>query len=234
MPSSSSFHSKANANRGRACRVEGCFIGRKAVSPWCNAHSKSADRYGHPLGRAVRPKEYTIERTLVEQFIAAHADHAGIQSALKWLRKWLDAANMSEDVPGRAEMQRLHAHAVEPHSILVQAAALFLLARWSPRKLVDDVRLDYSIGIAVIRLAPLTKRYGTLKGQPRVYSKAPGRVARREVGRRIRLNLAPLLMNISEAISEAENAKKQFDRDLRLPFKNQAVREKVTSNEQQR
>src|SRR5690348_17721575 len=42
---------------------------------------------------------------------------------------------------------------------------------------------------SVLNLAPRTKRAGRLRGQPRLYCKAIGKVARREVGRRIRLNL---------------------------------------------
>jgi hypothetical protein len=78
MSSRRSFHAKANENRGRACRAEGCNIGRKAVSPYCRAHARAVERYGHPLGRAIRPKEYAVERELVEKFVARQLDHEGL------------------------------------------------------------------------------------------------------------------------------------------------------------
>jgi hypothetical protein len=139
-------------------------------------------------------------------------------SALKWLQAWLDAATFGEDVAGAREMQSLAAHGVAPLSILTEAAALFLLSRWDPRKLPDDDRLTFAIGIRVLTLIPRERRFGTLKGKPRYRSKSIGKVARREVGRRIRLNLVPLLVNISEAIGAERDQQQQFAVSLSKPF----------------
>lgn len=214
-----SFRIKAARNRGLACRVQSCMVGRASVSPFCDRHAKAVERYGHPEGRALNPKrDYGVERELVASFLARHSQHAGVMSALKWIEKWLEEANLGQDVPGRAEMQRLHANAVSPLAILTEASALFLLSRWNPRRLPDDERLTFAIGIRVLSLAPRERRFGTLKGQPRLHCKAIGKVARREVGRRIRLTLAALLANVASAIQAEDEAAKKFALDLRQPF----------------
>jgi hypothetical protein len=107
-------------------------------------------------------------------------------------------------------MQRLAAAGVKPLSILTESCALFLLSRWDPRKLPDDARLDFALGIRVLTLIPREKRYGSLKGKPRYFSRSIGKVARREVGRRVRLNLAALLCNVAEAI-DADREQQQKD-----------------------
>ena len=216
----SSFRAKAAHNRGLPCRVQSCLVGRASISPYCDRHAKAVERYGHPLGRAVHPKrDYGVERELVSAFLAKHSSHPGVASAHHWLRRWLDEANLGQEVPGRSELQRLHAHMVSPLAILTEAASLFLLSHWRPRVLPDDERLTFAIGVRVLSLAPRTKRAGRLRGKPRLYCKAIGKVDRREVGRRIRLNLAALLANIAAAITQEEGAQRAMEASLRQPFR---------------
>jgi hypothetical protein len=155
---------------------------------------------------------------LVERFLVKHAKHEGVRSALAWLQTWLDAATLGEDVAGGREMQRLAAHGVPPLSILTESAALFLLSRWNPRRLPDDDRLTFAIGIRVLTLAPREKRFGSLKGKPRYFCRSIGKASRRDVGRRIRLNLAPLLVNIAEAIGAERDQHQQFLAAISSPF----------------
>jgi hypothetical protein len=208
----------AAANVRRPCRLSGCSFGRVAFSPFCRSHAARVERYGHPEGRPIDPKEYAFERQSVEKLLATHSEHEGVKSAVQWLQRWLDAAQRGEDVPGGRDFARLAAHGVLPLSILVESAALFLLAHWSPRRLPDDDRLTFAIGVRALCLAPRERRYGTLNGKSRYFSRSIGKVARREVGRRIRLNLGPLLVNVSENIDAEREQAKQFTLSLRAPF----------------
>jgi hypothetical protein len=223
MPSNASFQSKAAMNRGLTCRVAGCYIPRKAISPFCSTHAKANERYGSPLGRAIRPKEYRVERQLVENFLAKHCEHEGVQNVIQWLRKWLDEANRGEEVPGRREIQRLASTGVTPLLILTEAAAVYLYSHWSParsalHKLPDDERLTFAMGIRVLALAPRNRRYGKLRGKPRMVCEPLGKVDRRAVGQRIRMNAIGLLSNIARAIEADEDAKKQFINAQYKPF----------------
>jgi hypothetical protein len=208
----------AAANVRRPCRLSGCSLGRVAFSPFCRSHAARVERYGHPEGRPIDPKEYAFERQSVEKLLATHSEHEGVKSAVQWFQRWLDAAQRGEDVPGGRDFARLGAHGVSPLSILVEASALFLYSRWNPRKLPDDTRLDFAAGLRVLSLVPREKRFGFLNGKPRHYCRSIGKVARREVGRRIRLNLAPLLVNIAEAVTAEQEQAKQFALSLRTPF----------------
>jgi hypothetical protein len=208
----------AAANIRRPCRLSGCTAGRVGFSPYCRAHAARVERYGHPEGRPIDPKEYAVERKLVEKLITAHADHEGVKSALQWLRKWFDAAQRGEDVPGGRDVARLAGHGMSPLSALVESSALFLYSWWSPRNLPDDERLDFAIGIRVLTLVRREKRFGSLKGKPRYFCRRIGKVARRETGRRIRVNLGPLLVNIAETIDAERERAGKFALSLRAPF----------------
>jgi hypothetical protein len=212
------FKINESRNRGLPCRATACVLPRKSVSPFCSRHAKSYERWGHPLGRSVRPKEFAVERKIVAEFLERHAQHPGVVSALALLKRWLDSAALGESAPALSEWQRLQTHQVAPLEILTTAAALFLLSQWRHRILPDDDRLTFAMGYHVLKLAPCSRRYAVSRGKPRMVSVTPGKRARRDVGLRLRRVLAPLLANIAEALSVEWREKQQLDTDLRTPF----------------
>lgn len=214
----STFYTKLLQRRGTRCRHTDCTSALDSISPYCTAHRKRVERYGHPDGRAIRAKEYAVERQLVASFLQRHADHEAIKAGLQWLRQWMDDANMSEDVPGQGALQRLYLHGVEPLQILTVAAALFLFSRLQPRHLPDDDRLTFQIGYQVLCLAPRAQRYSVCRGKPRMVSEQIGKVDRRTVGRRIRLSLAPLFVNLVEAVLAEEQKRNDLSISIRKPF----------------
>jgi hypothetical protein len=219
-----SLQAKIASNSSRPCRHGGCSGRRKALSPYCRLHAVRVERYGHPDGKPINPKEYAVERARVADFLERHASHEGLINALKWLQKWLDAARRadaatlgSENVPGARELRQVAEHGVTPLQLLTEAAALFMYSQHQ-RGLPDDDRLTWAIGVRVLTMAPRERRYGMLHGKPRYWSRSVGKVARREVGRRIRTTLAPLLVNIVQGI-EAERSEKQREAlSLHKPF----------------
>jgi hypothetical protein len=117
-------------------------------------------------------------------------------------------------------MKRLADAGITPKQVLTEAASLYLLARWSPRVLPDDERLTYQIGLRVLRLAHDEKRYSGIgeDGKARYHYRPPGKTLRREVGQRIRLNLAPLFVGISEEIDRQREREQAFRMSLSKPF----------------
>ena len=213
------IRTKIARNRSRPCRHTGCREFRTALSPFCDRHARAVERHGHPEGRAINPKEYAVERQQVAAFLAKHAAHEGLQSSLKWLQRWMDSATLgTERFPAASELRQAAEHGVTPLQILTESAALFLYSRNRPAALPDDVRLDWAVGIRVLTLAPRQRRFGRLHGKPRHYSKDIGKVARRSVGQRIRLTLAPLFTNIVRGIDEEQAEQQREVLSLHQPF----------------
>src|SRR6185436_2210248 len=111
--SSSNFHRNASRNRGLACSAEGCNVSRApGVSPFCEKHKAAHERYGHPLGHAVRSKEYAVERELASKFLSKHADHAAGTAAVTWLDGWLRTAATGRDATARWWVRNLAEHGI--------------------------------------------------------------------------------------------------------------------------
>jgi hypothetical protein len=134
----------------------------------------------------------------------------------------MEEAASGVDVPGRAEMRRLQQHGVTALSVLTIAAALFLFSKWHPKSLPDDIRLDFQIGLQVCHLAPRAVRRALRHGKPCVVSEVIGKVPRREVGRRLRQVLVPLLANVVESITNEQAEHNQFTVAIRRPFPKEA------------
>jgi hypothetical protein len=213
----------AAINSRRSCRVAGCSRTRYGISPYCRRHHRGNTNHGHPEGRRIEAKHYTYEKKLVDAFLEKHAAHEGLQSALRWLDRWLHQASVGEAVPGQREIARLAEHRVTPKAILSEACAVFLFSRWAARRLPDDDRLTFALGTAVLSLMPREKRYGYSQGKP-FYRCVPLRkVARREIGCRIRNVLLPLLLNVALGIEAEREEQKKDALALHVPFTTSAT-----------
>lgn len=195
-----------------------CAKRRAALSPFCSGHLRAVERWGHPRGRSLRPREYAGERQQAERFLTKHAEHPAIEAALDFLRRWLDAARRGEAVPGQREAARLAGHGVEPRAVLAEALALYLYSLARPAALPDDARLSFQIGAKALGLAPCEKRFSLAGGAGRYRSRPAPKTARRAAGEYLRASLMPLMVNV-EAALEAENAARQeYARAIRQPF----------------
>jgi hypothetical protein len=210
MPSPKGAYAYAAFNSKRRCRANGCTSNRCGISPYCRRHHRGNTHHGHPEGRKIDPREYAYEKKLTEAFLKKHAHHEGLQSALRWIDRWLHQASVHEAVPGQREMARIAEHKVTANAILIEVCSVFLFSRFQPKHLPDDQRLTFGLASAVLGLIPREKRFGTSNGKYRYYCVPPRKVAKREVGSRIRLTLGPLLLNVALGI-EAELEQQQKD-----------------------
>ncbi len=115
-------------------------------------------------------------------------------------------------------MARIAEQRVSAKAMLIEACSVWLFCRWNERTLPSDERLTFALTTSVLSLMPLEKRYGTRGGKP-FYRWVPLRkVAKREIGSRIRSALGPLLLNVALGI-EAEREEQQREaRALHEPF----------------
>ena len=117
------------------------------------------------------------------------------------------------------DMNRLARHGVTGFDVLTEATALMLLARWNPKRLPDDIRLTYAIGTRVLRLAPMEKRFGGLRGgKPRTYSARLRKTSRRHVGKYIREGLQPFFVNALDAIDKQQEERQRREAALSQPL----------------
>src|SRR3954467_10568863 len=99
-----SIQEVAARNRALPCRLQGCARNRAAISPYCGRHAKAIEKHGHPLGRAIRRREYEAERTYVARLLERNRSHPAIGCGLRFLAEWLAAASRGEAVPGEKHM----------------------------------------------------------------------------------------------------------------------------------
>jgi hypothetical protein len=131
----------------------------------------------------------------------------------------VDAATLrTEDVPAARELQQAAQYGITPLQMLTEAAALFPYSENRPQRLPDDDRLTWAIGARVLTMGPRERRFGRLHGKPRYYSRGIGKVARREAGKRIRMTLAPLLVNVVQGIHGEREAQQREALSLHKPF----------------
>jgi hypothetical protein len=80
--------------------------------------------------------------------------------------------------------------------------ALWLYAYRRPGKIPHDARLDFSLALSVLRLAPEEKKVTWKNGEAKHYGKHIGYRVRRDVGVHIRRTLYILAKNMVEAINK--------------------------------
>lgn len=102
--------------------------------------------------------------------------------------------------------------------MLTEAAAVWAFAHYNQRTLPDDERLTFQIGIHVLGLAPGERGIGYVNGKRKLFYRPVGKVARRDVGKRIRLNLYKLFLTIVQTIDRDQDERNQRDKDLTAPF----------------
>ncbi len=204
------------------CRIAGCKKPR-AGATLCDSHRKRRWKYGDPEGRKIFPKFYLHERREVAKLFAAYPDHPGLIDACKWLRAWLDASLAGDkSQPGYVHMARLHRWEITPLAILAEVCAVWLYAHRHPHALPDDQRLTFALALQMLLLAPrdYLKSFHYKTGETRYYRESRY-AARKEIGDHIRLTLARLFVNVTQACEERLEQKQNRAKSFGLPFTQQ-------------
>lgn len=149
------FWEASEDNSRKTCDAPGCTSKRHNISRYCNTHSKRFYAWGHPLGTALRKRDYAVEREEVKNIIELNMEgHEGIQYSLDFIQKTLELAQQgSPSVPCPDLLARLYQGEVSPVDVLAEVASLFLLLEQHGNHLIKDERhLVYTMGNKVIRL----------------------------------------------------------------------------------
>jgi len=213
-------------NHFLACDVPGCDKNRVGLSNYCGYHRKVKSATGHPLQKKFLASRYNLERDQVKELVESNHSHTGIVTATKWLQDWLNYAEAA--VPGTIaaeELQRLLQHGVTATQIFIEAASVFVFQRNNPFQFKNDDSLDIAVSLAILKLAPLAKKVGIISGRSTTVTiKAKVKL---DVGKRIRVHLQPLFVNLLSAIernkSQAEEVYKAMLSPLQLPVKLSSV-----------
>ena len=214
--SSSSITEKRYSNSGRRCEV--CPRRRRGVSVFCAAHERKRNLYGSPHGRHLRPKEFADEKALVVAFVKKHREHVAIKAAVSWLDELLNNAAAGQPGIAASHFSRIHQHGVSAVDVLVASATLWLYSHRNPTALVDDERLDYAIGRAVLHLAPRESHVArTPRGRERRYKRIAG-TTRGAVGRFLRENLGVMWIRMCDSLDAAESRREEARQTLGTPF----------------
>ena len=199
------------SNEYKTCSHPGCYQPRRGLSRFCSKHEGKQQRYGHPDGHYIYPKNYHCEAQEVKDFIERHFDHKGVQAAITWLDGWISDSTLGKPVPGGNSLRRLNDHGVTGRRCLEAVIALWLYAYRRPGTIPHDVRLDFALALSVLRLAPEEKKVHWMNGEMKQHGKHIGYRIRKDVGIYIRQTLYILTKNMVEAmnkIADQEDAMK--------------------------
>lgn len=217
MPSKSrsiGIYDRRSQNQTKNCEHPSCSQPRRGLSRYCTRHEGKQQRYGHPDGRYVYPREYACEAVEVKAFIDRHIDHKGIQAAIEWFDGWISDSTLGKPVPGGNSLRRLNDNGVIGRRCLEAVIALWLFAYRRPGTIPHDARLDFALALSVLRLAPEEKMVYWKNGEAKQHGKHIGFRARRDAGVYIRETLYILAKNMVEAINK--EADKENDLKLAL------------------
>ena len=199
--------SRIASNTGLPCMGPRCPRTRYGASRYCRKCRHANTTHGSPNGRKIAKTEYRGDRNAVEQLLAKHGDHEGVRIAERWIAEWIKkAAEARPQTPAQAALIRLFRQAVEPRSILVEAAAVWSFATRNPHSLPDDMRLTMALGTAIAHVVPTQFLYEH-KGCYRYKRVAP--TAKRDIGVSIRQTLGLLLVRIAEGVADKERRTQQ-------------------------
>lgn len=206
--------SERNAQlRGAQCACPGCDRKRKSYGIYCPSHSKRSQFFGSPTQKALfLSKDYFHEYDLVEAMVLANLKHKGIQAGTEFFRSWMVyAVDNLKDVPARDALVALHEAKVDPRSLLIECAALYLFSRWNLRRLPEGKPLTYAYGRLILKKGGelYKRRVNFLNGKPQ-YNPVRGTTVK-ATGEYIAKNLTLLFLNIANAV-ETKVASKEADK----------------------
>ena len=96
--------------------------------------------------------------------------------------------------------------------------SIWLYAYRRPGAIPHDARLDFSLALSLLRLAPEEKKVAWANGEMRQHGKHIGYRARRDVGVNLRQTLYILAKNMVESINREEEKENNLKIDLAKSF----------------
>lgn len=209
------IHLSIERNARHKCKAVSCNNPRHNLSGFCRTHFKRADLYGDPNGKSLRRSEYKKEFEDVSELITSNINHIATQTVLKFIQAWLDKAVSGQACVMAIEMSRLAKASVSALDILLEASAIFLYSQRHPKSLADDERLNYQIGIGILRLA---EQFTYTASNGKKAHKKPSGTDRKAIGKYLRTSLGLFLFNVTAAINRREQEEQDFREKLWTPL----------------
>ena len=194
------------------CSIPNCGSSRRlGHSGYCASHAHRQIQYGHPLGRAVFPREYRRHERIVEALLNRHPDHPGTLTALAWIERLLDSREHPRH-PARLWLQAMHESGITARQVLVRLTAAYLLT-YELHDLKGGLQgEDHLVGRAVLRLSPCARK------SPSGYHSGWPAKAVRGLASTLRTTLAPLLGQVRLALAADEARSAEQAQVLATPF----------------
>ena len=227
MATAASHRRYLTINRSRLCSAKGCTKHRRRTSRFCTNHERHQRWYGHPFAGAIPLATLRRHRDDFEEFIRKHRDTPQViaatqvcQDLIDWgvptdkLSKW--RADQYERFNVQGKIRDLKDQEVDGREVLGAAGGVWLLAHFEPRELSDDVRLDYRIGLEVLKLRPTRYRLKLNgKGEKRA---VVGGLPRRAIGQHLRRRLGMFFARVIEGIAADQQATADHEALLATQF----------------
>ena len=186
MPSKyRTIYDSIRKNQERYCSVPGCHKKRYRIGAFCINCGRQKWLWGHPEAKAVFKRDYLFEKKIVQEIIDKNREHEGIQHGLYFLESYMKKSAGDIRLPGFIHAKRLHEAGADPAGILVELAAMYMLAYNKHTPVKDHNHLKYLLGSKFIR-----------------FKRCPAKVKgteHRDVGEFINMNIGTLLLNIAKS-----------------------------------
>lgn len=203
------------ANALKECNVPGCLMPRFHVYRFCAHHRNVVAKYGSPTQRPVLLQDWSVEKDIVEKFLAFHRDkgHGGVHAALRWWEGYFRAATAHEDVPGGKEVRQRVREGIVAWDVLVDTTGLFLFSRFREDKLESGKPLSFALTRAVLRHPRKTGHPGVIRKT--IYIPQDVRLA---VGQYVRKELGAFMLTVCNAVEAEEVAENERKKVLTQGF----------------
>jgi hypothetical protein len=215
---SKGINDRRSQNEMKTCSYPSCSKSRRGLSKFCVTHEGRQQRYGHPASSYIHPRLYACDAEEVKAFVAKHIDHKGVQAAISWFNGWISDSTLGKPVPGRNSLRTLNDHGVDGRRCLEAVMALWLFAYRRSGTIPHDIRLDFALALALLRLAPEEKTVSLRSSEAKEYGKHIGYRVRKEVGVHIRRTLYALAKNMVDAINKEADKENKLKIDLMRSF----------------
>lgn len=201
-------------NSSRHCAAEGCTKFRRRAARFCLLHERHQRWYGHWSAGAIPLATLRRHRDDFDDFIRKHRDTEQVQAATQVCQDLIDygvpTEKLSKYKAGQYERGHVHTkirdlrdQAVEGAEVLSVAGGAWLLARFEPRVLGDDVRLDFRMGLEVLKLRPTRYRINMNGKEVRA---TVGGLPRRAIGSHLRCKLGVFFQRVVQGIADEQQA----------------------------
>ncbi|HRY74129.1 MAG TPA: hypothetical protein P5098_00355 [Candidatus Dojkabacteria bacterium] len=204
-------------NEQKPCSVQGCHNNRYQINSTCKHHYFMAHAYGHPLSKAIQPKEMGYELAQVNALIDRNIEtHIGLQKAAAFIDTWI--SNAVEDKQGTVQarqIRRLGYNNIRGLEVIKVCAAVWLYSERNPKYFMANKSLSYALAHQTMRLVPL-ERIITSGGKRRPLRM--NATSRKEIGGYLRDNLGLLFVNICDSIQKLEQVNHEMKQAMGAAF----------------